>query len=59
MVLGILAYVRTNSPNISIARKRRGSKKSCDKFEYLTRSQGSGLISWLWSRIFVISVWNC
>lgn len=54
MVLGILAYVRPNSPNISIVRKRRGSKNSCGKFEYLTASQGCGLIPWLCNRIFIL-----
>lgn len=58
VVWGILAYVRLNSHNVSILWKRRGSKKSCERLRYLTRSQETGLISWLYSRIF-ISVWNC
>lgn len=54
MVLGILAYVRPNSPNIWIVRKRRGSKKSCEELLYLTRSQESGLIAWLCNSIFIL-----
>lgn len=54
MVLGILVYVRPNSPNIRIVRQRRGSKESCGKFEYLTASQGSGFIPWLCNRIFIL-----